>query len=263
MIFLRERRIISAMNKNATNDAELTSEDLSKVDIGNDFRNFPQLYKTPEDIENFIRERNVDVPVLSNLLKLRRENELDMTPTEREFYFASMFGYIYDVYRVPVEKTYGNVIEWLEYIEDCLVFSGFSYFIAEAYQYAYHKYERIEFVSKILNRDSTKERINYYSELVVKYLEFYISKRPELIESFWIKSSRSSGQPVAVGDEAYMRVHVYPDRVYIMGCDDSSFTFRSKTEQESRGFAEYLKCGAPVWNFHYFKTIHPNLEFTN
>jgi len=66
-------------------------KDLSKVDISNDFRDFPQLYKTPNDIEKFIAEHKLNVPVLSNVLKLRKGTKLGLTPTEDKMLFEDLF----------------------------------------------------------------------------------------------------------------------------------------------------------------------------
>jgi hypothetical protein len=251
-----------------TNPSPKKVVDLSKVDISNDFRDFPQLYSTPEDIQKYIGERKLDVPVLSHILKLRETGKLDATPTELEFYFAELFDYIYDVYRVPVPETYRRMDDWLQHIELELVYGGFAHVRAHAYEFALNRY-RTHKESEAIFKDIGVERdplpqINCVTKLEIEHHpQFYISTNPKLIESFWIHSSRHSGQPERVGDEAYMRVHVYPDRVYIMGCDDCSYTLRTKNADEAKAFAEYLKTAAPVWCFGNFKQIHKDLEFTN
>ena len=241
--------------------------DYSKVDISNDFRDFPQLYSKVEDIENFILSRNCCFPVLNNLLKLRKEKKIDITPTEDKFYFDGLFHYIYDVFRVPTKKTYERVQDWLGYIERNLVYGGFSHVEGTAYNSV-----RQSFKVKIDMNDFYKEKnlgkfrdikeINCFHDIGVNK-EFYNSPSPKLIESFWIKCDKHVIQPIIVGDEAYARVHVYPERVYIFGCDDSSYSLLNTTEKEAKDFAFYLKCAAPVWNFKFIKVIHPKLEFTN
>lgn len=248
-------------------------KDLSKVDISNDFRDFPQLYKTPDDIEKFIAEHKVDVPVLSNVLKLRKRTELDLTPTEDKMLFGDFFDYIYDVFRVPVKKTYKDMKNWLvDYLEGRLVMGGIDGMKHDYYREVVNRYKSElsmagffnTFCSKkgISNQRALKE-INCFTNVKTEHPDFYNRVRKEIVESFWIKNDRWSNQPVIVGKEAYSRVHVYPDRVYIFGCDDSSYTLETKTEQEANDFAHLLKCAAPVWNFSYAKYIHKDLKFTN
>ena len=246
-------------------------KDLSKVDIGNDFRDFPQLYKTPNDIEKFIAEHKLNVPVLSNVLKLRKGTKLGLTPTEDKMLFEDLFDYIYDVFRVPVEETYKSMKDWLvNYIEGKLVMNGVNGLKQDYYTNSgkLEHYKMAMDTAKcfkeegLVYRNAPKE-INYFTDVKVEHPDYYNRTRETIIESFWIKTDRNSNQPVIVGKEAYSRVHVYPDRVYIFGCDDSSYTLETKTEQEAKDFAHLLKCAAPVWNFTYAKYIHKDLKFTN
>lgn len=241
-------------------------EDLSKVDISEDFMRFPPLFSSPDDIENFIHSRNLSYPVLQNLLRLRKENKLDITPTESNFYFAELFSYIYDVYRVPVEETYKGAQKFLDYIESYLVDSGFDLVIKKSYERLLEDWETRKRLYAFLGRRRSKpEFINYYTEIGLNEKEnsYYLCSKSELIEQFWIRSCRHSGQPQIVGDEAYMRVYVYPNRVYIFGCDDCSYTLTVKGQKSAKDFANYLKSMAPVWNFSYCKLIHSDLKFTN
>ena len=249
-------------------------KDLSKVDIGNDFRDFPQLYKTPNDIEKFIAEHKLNVPVLSNVLKLRKGIKLDLTPTEDKMLFGDFFDYIYDVFRVPVKQTYEGMKNWLvDYLEEKLVMGGIDGMKHDYYMEVINRYDSKLSMNNFFNKfcskkgvDSTRrtlEEINYFLDVKVEHPDYYNRTREKIIESFWIKNDRNSNQPVKVGNEAYSRVHVYPDRVYIFGCDDSSYTLETKTEQEAKDFAHLLKCAAPVWNFTYAKYIHKDLKFTN
>jgi len=239
--------------------------DYSKIDRHNDFHLLPALYSSPEDIEKFIKDRGLSFPVLSNLLKLRREDKLNLTPTESEFYFQELFGYIYDVYKVPDEKTYKDVEKWLEHIESQIVTGGLSAVIAEAFEFATNRYRTQMDFSKIMKRvhPSTKV-INYYEDIgEVKYKNYYEPNR-SVLDKFWIKCSRWAGQPVTVGDESYMRVWVFEDQVYIFGCDDCSYTLYCKNDVKKReDFVRKLKCMVPVWNFNYLNSIHEELEFTN
>jgi hypothetical protein len=242
--------------------------DYSKVDAGNCFRDFPKIYSTVEDIEEFILHKNCYYPVLMNLLKLRKENKLNLTPTEDAFYFENLFDYIYDVYRIPTEETYKKVAEWLQHIEYSLVFSGLSYVKCNSYESVRSNWEAkvrlAEFAkeSGIKNTKFDLKEINCFID-IGENNDFYNRKDPKLIESFWIKCDKCVIQPIIKGDEAYARVHVYPERVYICGCDDSSYTLFTKTKKEAKEFALYLKCAAPVWNFRYTNIIHHKLEFTN
>lgn len=242
--------------------------DYSKVDLGNDFRDYPQIFNTPEDIEKIIKERGWVYPVLQNLLNLMKVNRFDLTPTEAKFYLEELFDYIYDVYRVPTEKTYVGVAKWLDHIENSLVFSGLSFVIDNAFQHVYDAYhtrlstEKFFKENNIARNVAKLESINYFTDIGINE-DYYNRTRENVIESFWIKTSRRAIQPVLVGDEAYARVHVYPDRVYIFGCDDSSYTLTTTTREEAIDFATYLKCASPVWCFSKPSLIHDRLEFTN
>ncbi len=243
-------------------------QDLSKVDISNDFRDFAQLYKSPEDIEEFIKVRNISaqLPCLMNILELRKTGKIEVTPTELKFYFDSMFDYIYDVYRVPVEETYVQMERWLEYIEKELVYNGFRWAIAHAFDNLRSRYMTAVRLNKFFDETPTPRNpcpvINYYKKIECSDEDYYKCKTPGLIEEFWIKSDQWSGQPVTVGDESYMRVWVRPTNVYIFGCDDMSYTLTG-TREEMEEFSDYLKKASPVWNFSYTRLIHPKLEFTN
>lgn len=240
-------------------------EDLSKVDISEDFRRFPPLFSSPDDIEQFIHKRNLSYPVIQNLLKLRKENKLSITPTESSFYFASLFDYIYDVYRVPVEATYKGTEGFLDYIEGELVHNGFSSIAKKSYERLPDNWETLKRLNAFLRKRAKPKFINYYTDIGLSEKEnsYYLSADPELIEQFWIRSSLCGGQPQVIGDEAYMRVYVYPNRVYIFGCDDCSYTLTVKSKKAAKDFVNYLKSMAPVWNFSYSKLIHEDLEFTN
>jgi hypothetical protein len=242
--------------------------DLSKVDISNDFRDFPQLYSCPEDIEKFIIEHKIDAPVLSRILQLRKGTLLGLTPTEDKFIFEEFFDYVYDVFRVPVPETYKRMKEWLtDYLEGQLVMRGIEGIKERAYDSVKHSFDvKLRFVEfceeeKIPCKRPLTE-INYFKE--IEKTNINGSKTdPDLIEYFYIKTDSHGIQPFRVDGEYYARVNVYPDRVYICGCDDFSWTLTTKNENEAKGFARYLKCAAPVWNFCYPKTIHKDLEFTN
>ena len=245
-------------------------KDLSKVDIGNDFADFPALYDTPDDIEKYIKQRKLNAPVLLNMLKLRKGTLLGLTPTEDEFLFDNLFRYIYDVFRVPVEETYKKMDDWLtDYIEGELVLGGLDLVKKNAYEGVSQRYDAHKRFDEFCDEKELPSKrflkeINCFNKIKVDHADYYDwSKKPNLIESFWIKTDRNSIQPVDVGDEAYARVHVFPDRVYIGGCDDCSWTLYTETEQEAKDFSKYLKCAAPVWNFSYPTTIHRKLEFTN
>jgi len=231
------------------------SDIIDGIDFGNDFINYDPLFKGVDDIENFImreEDRKARLPVLTNLLKLRKEKKLELTPTENEFYFDMLFNYICDVYRIPHPHTYELVLEWLDHIESSLVYNGLSFAIRKSYELASIKIETtISLLDFCEDKDAPFDYNNYYTDIGEKN-DYYNSKRKNVIESFWVKSSRSSGQPVEVGDESYMRVHVFDDYVYIFGCDDSSYIYKSKNQKELNNFLLYLKHGAPVWNFHYF-----------
>lgn len=234
--------------------------------LGNRFRDYPQIFKTPEDIEAFINERQLNFPFISNLLKLRNEkdNKLGLTPTEKIFYFDKFFEYIYEVYRVPCEETAQRVIEWLEHLEGEIVLKGMRGIIEDSYDGIREFYlARLRIRESLKKLGASKEEglINFHENVKCRYPKHYVDEKA--LEQFWIKSDSSAGQPELVDDEAYMRVSVYEDRVYIFGCDDMSYTFFSEDKEKSLEFAHYLKTAAPVWNFSFFKLIHPELEFTN
>ncbi len=238
--------------------------DFSKIDRHNDFGLFPALYSTPEDIKKFIAERNLDVPVLTNILKLRRENKLDLTPTESLFYFQELFQYIYDVFRIPDEETYKDVEKWLFYIETCLVNGGLKHIIEEVFSFSTKRYMSFKQAFKGMGMRKNQPIINCYEDIEVKNKDYYEPSSSEtLLHKFWIKSSRREGQPELIGEEAYMRVFVYPERVYIFGCDDCSYTLMTNESKERDEFVVYLKSAAPVWHFGYLSYIHPELKFTN
>lgn len=241
--------------------------DPSKVDIHNDFGNYPKLFKTPNDIGIFIRERDCDFPVLKNLLNLRDLNRLNLTPTESEFLFDEFFDYIYDVYTIPIEQTFIDAEKFLEYLELTLVEGGLISMMNNAYEKVSSRFETSNYIRNSLKEIGVKRKkpkvINRHKNIGnVKYPEAYNSTQKSIKEQFWIKSSRRAGQPVNVGEEAYMRVWVYNDRVYIFGCDDCSYTLTGN-KQELKDFVFKLKVAAPVWNFSFPKYIHPKLEFTN
>lgn len=234
-----------------------------KVNISTDFEKYPRLFTTPEDIERHIATYDLDLPVLNNLLKMRKEKRLDLTPTEVEFYFQSMFHYIYDVFRVPVPETFDKLNGWLNYIEINLTCNGLRWAIDDAYdstRVGYDSWARFYKMRVSFIKNYHPEVINCYQEIDCDHGE---KDNKDVIEAFWIRSDRTSGQPFDAGDEAYMRVWVFPKRVYIFGCDDCSFTLTTDNEEESKTFAMYLKCAAPVWNFSNLKYIHHELEFTN
>lgn len=240
---------------------------IEEVDPNREFNDYPKIFSSVADIEAFIEFRNLKdrLPILSAVLKLRRDNKLDLTPTENKFYFDSLFGYIYDVYRIPTEQNYQNIIQWLEHLEDELVWGGINYIIKDCYDnVGLCFYTFFRFHSNPILKLSPKI-INYYTEIGdIEHSDYYKSKKSDVIEQFWIKSDRNSGQPVIVGDEAYMRVHVYKDRVYILGCDDFSWTYYTKENKPTaEDFAFYLKSAAPVWNFMFTKCFGKNFEFTN
>ena len=242
--------------------------DLSKVDISNEFRDFPRLYNSPADIERFITEHKVQVPVLSRILQLRKGTTLGLTPTEDSFIFEEFFSYIYDVFRVPVPETYKRMTEWLsDYLEGQLIMRGIEGIKERAYDNVRQSYEaHLRFMEifkdnpRIIEKRKRKE-INNFPTIGT---DAAIDKANDrVLETFFIKTDSHGIQPFRVKDEAYARVDVYKDRVYICGCDDFSWTLNTKTAQTARDFARYLKCAAPVWNFCYPKTIHKDLEFTN
>jgi hypothetical protein len=232
--------------------------DCLQVDVHNDFRLFDKLFNCVEDIEKFIVDYKVDVPVLNRVLQLRKNNELELTPTETQFYFDNLFDYIYDVYRIPVEYTYVKTKNWLEYIESELVNSGMNGVKIDSYNELYYRWEMESRYDESL-QVHPKELINYHTDIGETNPYYNCSNA---IESFWIKTG-SNGQPVGVDDEYYMRVCVKDNSVYIFWCDDCSWTLYTKDVEESKRFALYLKTYAPVWNFSYPQLIHPKLEFTN
>jgi hypothetical protein len=253
------------MNTKFKIDSSLPSDEDSLSDlIHNKFRSFDPIFKSSNDIFDFIKERKLNVPVLTNLLELKFSNRLEMTPTEIEFYFDSMFDYVYDVFRVPHEYTYKETEKWLDYINSKLFLDGINGIIKEEQESAVTKYKtRLEINKLLFTLDVYRypKEINYH--LNVCDSPYYIREDTNIIESYWIKSSMDAGQPEVINNEAYMRVHVYPDRVYIYGCDDCSYTLDSDNIEELKEFSKLLKCAAPVWNFNYIKSIHPKLEFTN
>lgn len=234
--------------------------DYSKVDVHNDFMHFPAIFQTPDDIEKFIKERKIKVPALSNLLKLRKTKKLGFSKSEIDFYYYRMFRYIYDVYRIPVDYTWESTKNWLNYIEANLVLYGFHHFIEGIYEDISNEFTFAKMVYKF---EKEKNLINYYKDIPEKS-KYYNSDRQDIIEQFWIKTSED-GQPVHIKSESenYMRVWVFKDHVYIFGCDDCSYTFRGKNEEENKIFAFFLKTAVPIWNFAYYKNFHPKLEFTN
>lgn len=240
--------------------------DYSKIDRHNDFYLLPALYKTPEDIEKFISQRGLGakLPILVNLLNLRKRGRLDLTPTEKEFYFQELFDYIYDVYKVPDQETYGEVEKWLKGIEKRLVVGGLSCVIQEAFEFATNRYRQRLELSVLRKKFNPIKVINYHSDIGdVEHKAYYEPVRKDVTEKFWIKCSRWAGQPAHVGDEAYMRVWNCPDKVYIFGCDDCSYSLFSDNSKEREDFINKLKCAAPVWHFGYLRYMHPKLEFTN
>lgn len=248
--------------------------DYSKIDLAEDFGLFPKLFSTPDDIEKFIIDNNVDVPLTKDILKHLKGIKLSITPTEKKFYSEAMFDYIYDVFRIPVPETTKKVIDWLnDWVEDNLRESGFAYFKKHSYESLRDHYNTQLHLKSILEKyhyeqgaDSILPEINFFNDIELDHSkDYYISKAENIVEQFWIRSDMNSGQPVWIKkeNEAYMRVHVYPDRVYIFGCDDMSWTFKARIREDALEFSQYLKCAAPVWNFNYRKLIHPNLEFTN
>jgi hypothetical protein len=240
--------------------------DPKSINIHNDFMDYPAIFKTPHDIEDFIIERDIEAPITLRFIQLCDENRLDWTPTETAFYCQRFFSYIYDVYRVPIEQTFINTAKWIvEFNENILQEKGVRGVISLAYQNIYDFFQ-----PRLMVREFTKNKrdypkiINYITDIHTP--DYYISAHEEKVkEQFWIRSSRRNGQPEIIGDEAYMRVWVFRDKVYIFGCDDCSYTVESKDAKELEDFVLQLKCAAPVWNFDHdlLKEIHPKLEFTN
>jgi len=252
------------------------SVDFTKIDPSNDFDLFPPMFSCPEDIEKFIHEENLQWVLLSvtDILQARKNKKLEITPTEDQFYFGAMFDYIYDVFRVPVPETRIKVKDWLdEYVCENLRLYGFEYFKKVSFDRVRRDFDRkVRFEKFITERNidfKGKEvirEINCYREIPVgeNWGDFHVCYKPELIEQFWIRSSMiycPFWMPSE--EEAYMRVWVFPDRVYIFGQDDASWTLTTNNEEKSKEFARYLKCTAPVWNFEYIELIHPELKFTN
>lgn len=255
------------------------SVDFSKVDPHNDFHLFPKIYQCPEDIEKFILEENLkdELPLIVDILKCRKTKKLGITTTEDKWYFDELFDYIYDVFRIPLPETKKQVKDWLDvYVTEHLRIYGFSYFKEQSFKNVRQSYkqkkdfqERMKAWPELLKGNVLSlQEINYTNDIGVgegNCNSYYLSSNPDIIEQFWIKSDLIAGQPRCIEEtnEAYMRVWVYPDRVYIFGCDDMSWTLTTKNAEESKDFACFLKCAAPVWNFCYPELIHPNLEFTN
>ncbi len=239
--------------------------DFSKVDVHSDFRLFPRMFSNTTDIENFIKNHNVDAPVMSRILKLKSENKLALTDTESKFFFDSFFDYVYDVFRIPVQYTYDKTKDWLSnYLEKKLIQSGLSSVKEIAFDRVVRNYETRLMLEKLRKKDILKE-INCYDFIGEEEENhaFYNTKQEKWVESFWIKTDLFSIQPIIKKNEAYARVHVYDDRVYIFGCDDCSYTLKTKTRKAAIAFARYLKCASPTWSFSHTKYIHKNLKFTN
>ncbi len=241
--------------------------DYSKIDIINDFHLLPQIFKTPDDIEKYIIDRNLSCPVLKNLLILRRENKLDLTPTETEVYFDSFFDYIYDVFRVPVEETWKRMDKWLyEYLENEVVFGGLTAVRDNYFDNRKSNFKLLKDFVKITTEEWCPI-INYVES--IGDLDWTVNNgldsSPDLLEHFYIKSGQQGGQPFIDEEtgEAYMGVRVKKDNVYIYGCDDMSYTYFADTEKESLEFADFLKRFCHVYNFGNYKEIHTKLEFTN
>jgi hypothetical protein len=247
---------------------------IKKIDISSCYKNYPALFSTPADIAKYIVDHKVDAPVLLHFIKLlgEKDNTLGLTPTEKKFYFDRFFDYVYDVFRVPVPETYERMTPWLEdYLEGKLILGGLDNVIKSAYESIYRHYEhRLNFL-EICNKHNLEmeqefPEINCFTSIEVngKVMDYGKDFEQDVIEQFWIRSDYHGGQPYITNDgEAYMSVTVYSDRVYICGCDDFSWTLYTKSQKESKKFAHYLKCAAPVWNFNHVKLIHPKLEFTN
>lgn len=220
-----------------------------KVEEIEKFYKLPKLFSSVEDITTFINNHSDTsrYPVLLNLLKLRSSNGLELTPTESEFYFYRLFEYIYDVYRIPNEETFNNVIDWLDDIESRLVHSGMSGVIEWAYMSINSRFDSAYTTSEILEIEYEGDYNNFYTNIPTRNSDYYVRKNAK--EQFWIKSSKYIGQPVEIGDEAYMRVIVYDDHVYIFGCDDAAYSW---VGPDINKFVLYLKHAAPVWNFGHF-----------
>lgn len=213
------------------------------------FYKLKKLFSSIEDITRFIDDHS-DVnryPVLLNLLKLRNSNALELTPTESEFYFYRLFEYIYNVYRIPNKETFNNVIDWLDGIESRLVHSGMSGVIEWAYMSVNTRFDSAYTTAEILETEYEGDHNNFYTNIPTRNSDYYVRKNAK--EQFWVKSSRWTGQPVNVDDEAYMRVIVYDDHVSIFGCDDVAYSWSG---DDITKFVLYLKHAAPVWNFGYF-----------
>ena len=169
-------------------------------------------------------------PALKNLLKLRRENKLDLTPVEKEVYFDSFFDYAYNVFKVPNAKTWESINSYLSYLEDTVVLEGFKgvkthYF--EDRQALFlrdlnfdQRISKNEKLSKVLSK---RCQIINYTEFLEDDLDYYFKRFScfiktvknqknnnqeedkdydedlgmctKIIEHFYIKSSTWGGQP--------------------------------------------------------------------
>jgi hypothetical protein len=253
------------------------SPELAKVDISDDFREHPPLFESPDDIIDFINQFKIEtVPILKVLLQLWKSKKLvtehEYTETELNFILSETFDYIYDVYRVPVEKTYSGVIKWLEYIESNLLSGGLSLLSKLAYSSIDSNWETTRSIDEFMeehkidtNRHRHRKLLNYYTDIGLppENLKYYTRDGADVVEQFWIKTTYS-GQPEVVGYEAYMRVIVYnTNKVYIFGCDDCSYTLESNDKDEIESFVKKLKYAAPIWDFMFKEFIHRKLEFTN
>lgn len=243
-------------------NGEIDYELIEKEDLFCHFY-LPQIYNSPDDIEQFIDSRNVDVKATKALLEWRKAKKLDITPTEDQVYFDKVFGYIYSVYKDRRESTNLQIEKWLkEYIEKELINHGFSYFKKLAFESCARDFS----MAKQFGFKKGRSFVNYYKSIEVDGKEmgpFDKGENDKFIESFFIRTSKFGIQPYKSGDEYYATVDVYSDRVYIAGCDDMSWTYTPKTKKDAKDFAEYLKRGSPVWNFCYTELISRELEFTN
>lgn len=247
-------------------DPKTLNIDDNFMTIRNDFMKYPAIFKTPQDIRDFIIERNIEAPITLRFIELCEQNKLDWTPTETAFYCEQFFDYIYDVFRVPVEQTFINAAKWIVEFNESIILQeeGVHGVIALAYRNVYYNFQPWPRMREFTKGRNEPKIINYITDIPTG--DYYLYNRDDQVkEQFWIRSSRRNGQPEIIGDEAYMRVWVFSDKVYIFGCDDCSYTVESKDAKELEDFVLQLKCAAPVWNFDhdFLKEIHPKLEFTN
>ena len=218
-------------------------------------------FKTPQeidkssiilDIEDFIQKRTVSVPFVYSLLRARETKQLDITPTEEDFYFRRAFYYGYNL--ISMSKSNGKIIEWLKRLDQNLMNAGFNHIKKNAYSFP--------------------ELGNYWEDMdLTKYAEKDLNCYPALdgnealkidvplLEHFYIKTDRHYTEPFIVGEEAYAAVNVYSNRVSIYGEGDFSWGFDGNQSLCKR-FALHLKLGAPVWNFQFPRQIHPDLKIT-